>query len=338
MPSEKSYFSDTEVLHMVYFANFQSMTDYGIIFWGNSASSSQIFWLQKKIIRIMEGVSPKFSSRGLFRTVDILTFPRLCIFLLMLLLLNNFNNFHTNSSVHESNTRYKYQIQRPVVKLTCYQRGVYYSGITIFSSLPSGIYNLKNTKFRFRPALQSSVAIYSLYYIKEFSAYIKNINWYLCLLIYSYIHVFIAIILKLMMWIHSTHYVSNKWLFKCISHVNCLLYIYGLYVLFLTGNIYNHKYGYITYRAAVQCVYFLTQAGITITCSLLTTVYYICCVQIQVLHATCKILHYQQPILFVRNSSNIELKKEKHKSHNPWLLSQSVYWDKTWKSCSCRDT
>jgi len=136
MPSEKSYFSDTEVLHMVYFANFQSMTDYGIIFWGNSASSSQIFWLQKKIIRIMEGVSPKFSSRGLFRTVDILTFPRLCIFLLMLLLLNNFNNFHTNSSVHESNTRYKYQIQRPVVKLTCYQRGVYYSGIMKFCSLP----------------------------------------------------------------------------------------------------------------------------------------------------------------------------------------------------------
>ena len=45
IPSEKSYFSDTEVLHMVYFANFQSVTDYDTIFWGNSTSSSQfLFW------------------------------------------------------------------------------------------------------------------------------------------------------------------------------------------------------------------------------------------------------------------------------------------------------
>jgi len=155
MPSEKSYFSDIEVLRMVYFANFQSVTDYGIIFWGNSTSSSQIFLLQKKIIRIMIGVSPKFLCRGLFRRVDILTFPCLYIFSLMLLLLNNFNNLHTNSSVHEINTRYKYQIQRPVVNLPCYQRGVYYSGITIFSSLPLAIYNLKNT---YQISLQSCIA------------------------------------------------------------------------------------------------------------------------------------------------------------------------------------
>ena len=129
------------------------------------------------------------------------------------------------------------------------------------------------------------------------------------------------------MWIHSSQCVLNIWLFKCISHVNCLLYKYGLYVFLLICFIFNHKYGHITYRAAVQCVYFLVQVCITITCSLLNTVYYVCCVQIQVLHATCKILHYQQPILFVRNSSNIELKKEKHKSHNPWLLI-SLYWDK----------
>ena len=176
MPYKKSYFSDIEVLRMVYFANFQSVTDYGIIYGGNSTSSSQISLLQKKIIRIMIRVSPKFLCRGLFRKMDILNFPCFYIFSLKLLLLNNFNNFHTNSSVHEINTRYKYQLQRPVVNLSCYQRGVYYSGIKIFSSLPSAIYNLKNTKSHFRAALQSSLALYSLYYVKEFSAYIKNTN------------------------------------------------------------------------------------------------------------------------------------------------------------------
>ena len=36
--------------------------------------------LKKKIIRIMIGVLPKFSCRGLFKKADILTFPCLYIF------------------------------------------------------------------------------------------------------------------------------------------------------------------------------------------------------------------------------------------------------------------
>ena len=61
----------------------------------------------------------------------------------MLFVLNDFNNFHTNSPLHEINTRYKIQLHRPVVNLSCYQRGVYYSGIRIFKSLPSAISDLK---------------------------------------------------------------------------------------------------------------------------------------------------------------------------------------------------
>lgn len=112
------------------------------------------------------------------------------------------------------------------------------------------------------------------------------------------------------------------WIYDCLN-------AFHMWIVFGTNMVYMYFFWHvsyptinITYRAAVQCVYFLIQVGITIICSLLNTVYYVCCVQIQVLHATCKILHYQQPILFVRNSSNIELKKEKHTSHNPWLLKQ----------------
>jgi len=47
MPSKYSYFLDTEVLHVVYFANFQSVPDYCIIFWGNSTSASHIFFAPK---------------------------------------------------------------------------------------------------------------------------------------------------------------------------------------------------------------------------------------------------------------------------------------------------
>jgi len=65
--NENSYFIGIEVLSMVYFANFQSVVDYGLIFWGNSTSPSHIVLLQKKISRIMVGVSPRCLGRGFSR-------------------------------------------------------------------------------------------------------------------------------------------------------------------------------------------------------------------------------------------------------------------------------
>jgi len=75
------------------------------------------------------GVLPRLSCRGLFRKLDILTF--LCSYIFsVLLVLNNFNNFHTISvKIHEINTRNKNQLHTSVVNLSCYQRGVYCLGI-----------------------------------------------------------------------------------------------------------------------------------------------------------------------------------------------------------------
>jgi hypothetical protein len=126
---------------------------------------SYFFLLQKIDNQNYDRSLPKLLCRSLFRKLDILTFPCLDIFSLMLFVLNNSNNFHTNSSVHETNTRYKYQLQRSVVNLSCYQRRVYYSGIRIFSSWPTAIYNLINVKSHVRAAMQSYPALYSLNYI-----------------------------------------------------------------------------------------------------------------------------------------------------------------------------
>jgi hypothetical protein len=85
MPSENSLiFLEIQVFHMVYFENFWSVFEYGIIFWGNSTRASQNFLLQKKILRFMMGVLPRWSCRGLIRKLDILTFPCFYIFSLML--------------------------------------------------------------------------------------------------------------------------------------------------------------------------------------------------------------------------------------------------------------
>jgi hypothetical protein len=157
-----SYFLGIEVLCMIYFENFQSVIDYGVIFWGSSTRTSRIFFLLKKIIRIMMGVLPGWSCRGLFRKLDILTFPCSDVFSLTLLVLNNFNNFHTISmKIHEINTRNKNQLHRPVVNLSCYQRGVYCLGIGYLIVYHLQFLILKNSRSRFRAVLWTYLVLHS---------------------------------------------------------------------------------------------------------------------------------------------------------------------------------
>ena len=58
--------SNTEVLRIVYFANFQSLLEYGIIFWGNSSHVGYTLLLQNRTIRIVVGVTSRSSCRSYF--------------------------------------------------------------------------------------------------------------------------------------------------------------------------------------------------------------------------------------------------------------------------------
>jgi hypothetical protein len=45
---------------------------YAIIFWGNSTDSKKVFYIQKKIIRIMASTKMRASCRELFKKFNIL--------------------------------------------------------------------------------------------------------------------------------------------------------------------------------------------------------------------------------------------------------------------------
>jgi hypothetical protein len=54
----------------------------------------------------------------------------------MMFSVNNLDNFQANCVVHGMNIRAKHQFHRPTVNLPCIQKGVFYSDINIFYSLP----------------------------------------------------------------------------------------------------------------------------------------------------------------------------------------------------------
>jgi hypothetical protein len=120
-----SHVSNTVTLKAIYFAYFHCIMKYGIIFWGNSSSSKNLFTLQKKVIRIIAGVKPRHSCRNLFKGLEILPLPCEYIFSLMNFIVNNQKLFQTNSAVHSVNTRNKHQLHRPIANLSCFQKSAF---------------------------------------------------------------------------------------------------------------------------------------------------------------------------------------------------------------------
>jgi hypothetical protein len=115
----------------------------------------------------MVGTHPRTSCRRLFKKLDILTVPRQYTYSLMSFFIGNQEKFQTNSSVHNINTRNKHHLHRPVANLSRFQKGVSYSGIRIFNSLPWSITNLKNEKTQFKVALKKFLNAHSFYSVDE---------------------------------------------------------------------------------------------------------------------------------------------------------------------------
>jgi hypothetical protein len=160
--------NNTVTLKAIYFAYFHYIMKYGIIFWGNSSISKNVFTLQKKVIRIVAGVKPRNSCKNLFKRLEILPLPCEYIVSLMNFIVNNQELFQSNSAVHSVNTRNKLQLHRPITNLSCFQKSAFYTGIKIFNSLPSSLTSLVNKKSQFKVALKRYLNTHSFYSVDEF--------------------------------------------------------------------------------------------------------------------------------------------------------------------------
>ena len=94
-----------DVFRSTYFAYVHSILSYGIIFWGNSSHSAEIFKVQKRIIRIIMNLSKNASCRQWSRELNILPVPSQYILSLLLFITKNKGQFMTSSQMHRITTR-----------------------------------------------------------------------------------------------------------------------------------------------------------------------------------------------------------------------------------------
>jgi len=113
-----------EVLRTIYFSYAHSAASYGIIFWGNSHFSTNIFKVQKRIIRIITNTGRCNSCHLLFKQLQILSLPSQYIFSLVVFVNKNRELFLSNSEIHDINTWYNHDLHLPSTNLTLVKKKV----------------------------------------------------------------------------------------------------------------------------------------------------------------------------------------------------------------------
>jgi hypothetical protein len=86
-------------------------------------------------IRIVTNIRKTDSFRELFKDLNILPTYSQSIYPLILYTVNNKYLYHTNNEIHNYRTRYNSNLHLPVVNLTKFNKGAYFSGIKIFTHL-----------------------------------------------------------------------------------------------------------------------------------------------------------------------------------------------------------
>jgi hypothetical protein len=82
-------------LKIIYHAYFHSLITYGLIFWGTSPYSTDIFKLQKRMIRILMEARPRDSCRKFFKILKLLPLTSQYILSLALFMVTNKSLFDT---------------------------------------------------------------------------------------------------------------------------------------------------------------------------------------------------------------------------------------------------
>lgn len=123
----------------VYYAQVESILRYGLIFWGWSTSSCDVFLVQKRILRSIAGVHRTHSCRDLFRENGVLTLPSLFIQEMSIYVFKKRQDFPLVHQMHNVNTRQMYDFHIPFSKYKLGCRSPNILGPKIFNLLPDDI-------------------------------------------------------------------------------------------------------------------------------------------------------------------------------------------------------
>lgn len=161
-------FVSVDVLKMYYFAHLESSLNYGIICWGNSYRISDLFSLQKKVIRTITFKNSRHSCRELFPQLGILTLPSLYILSCVVFVKSKHLNITTFGDREiDYNLRYTNNLLLPQHRLSLVANGPTVMPVKLYNHLPHNIKELFSIQ-KFKFAVKRMLLEKSFYSVQEF--------------------------------------------------------------------------------------------------------------------------------------------------------------------------
>lgn len=167
----RDYFK-SEKLKIIYFANFDSLLRFGILFWGSSADIQAVFVAQKRCIRLIYRMAFRATCRDVFKSNCIMTVYALYIYECLVFLYKNKSYFTSYRAGHHYQTRddlYQY----PRHTLTLYEKGPHYQCMKFYNALPQILRNITHFS-NFKHSLKIFLIEAEPYNINEFYDYCAN--------------------------------------------------------------------------------------------------------------------------------------------------------------------
>lgn len=159
--------SNLQTLTTVYYAYFESLISYGLIFWGSSVKADKVFKLQKKAVRSIARVPQRSSCKTLFQNFKILTLYSLFIYQISVMVKQHWNTFIESQPSHHYDTRNRNLIKPAKHRLIIFEKSPQYLGPKIFNKLPAKFHQIEELK-KFKKSLKCWLLERPYYSLQEF--------------------------------------------------------------------------------------------------------------------------------------------------------------------------
>lgn len=136
-----------EVLLLAYRSLFESVYSYGLLSWGHSSHTKEVFSLQRRIVRVMTGRGYRDEVRDAFVELGILTVPSMYIYVALCYCKHNIHKYSTHSENHAHDTRLKDNFRALFLRLSHSRDAVSYYATRMYNELPTRLRDLAGEDF-----------------------------------------------------------------------------------------------------------------------------------------------------------------------------------------------
>lgn len=141
-------FLDRKYLMNVYYALIYPHLKYLIIYWGQGTDWNRVFILQKRIMRLIFGLSPRESCKNIFKENKILTLPSILILEAVMFTKQKPELYNHRNDIHNYSTRYNTNIQMDQFNLSTFKKSPKYTCSNIYNNLPRYLKELSRSKLK----------------------------------------------------------------------------------------------------------------------------------------------------------------------------------------------